>query len=223
MAFSIIAAISVAAAFVLAILAWRMLFKRHWFLAWLRGMLGFFLIVTAATLALAALDVYSYQQLSREQTIATLSFEHTGPHAFDVTVVAPGGLEKRYAVSGDLWQLDARLLKWNTPLAALGLQPGYRLDRLSGRYYSLEDERNKVRTVYDLSRADNPLLLGLELDVWSWLKEHGRLLAIIDASYGSATYLPMKDGAKFTVTLATSGLIARPLNGAAKAAVSQWE
>jgi len=114
-------------------------------------------------------------------------------------------------------------LTWKTPLAALGLQPGYRLDRLSGRYYSLEDERNKQRTVYDLSHAANPLVLGLELDVWRWLKNSDLLLAIVDASYSSATYLPMADGAEFSVTLGASGLVARPLNGAAKAAVSQWQ
>lgn len=223
MAYTIIAALIVASAFVLAVIAWRMLFKRHWFMAWVRGMLGFCLIALAATLSLAALDVYSYQQLNGEQAIAKLRFEYNSPHSFDVSIETPVGEPQRYPLNGDLWQLDVKVLTWNTRLAALGLQPGYRLDQLSGRYYSLEDEHSKAGTVYDLGRAANPLILGLELDVWSWLQQDGRLLAIIDAGYGTASYLPMKDGAEFTISLAASGLVVRPLNEAAKAAVSQWQ
>ena len=34
----------------------------------------------------------------------------------------------------------------------LGLKPGYQLDRIQGRYFALEDERSKERTLYSLSR-----------------------------------------------------------------------
>ena len=110
----------------------------------------------------------------------------------------------------------ARVLKWTDSLAQLGFKPGYRLDRLSGRYVSLEDEQNRPRSVVAL-RTDKPIL-----DVWFWLHNVNRYFSLIDATYGSATYLPMSDGALFSVSVGASGLVARPLNDRAKLAVERW-
>ena len=99
----------------------------------------------------------------------------------------------------------------------LRLAPGYRLDRLSGRYYSLEEENSSPRTIYSLTSSSGVI------DVWQWLHEYGLAWNIIDASYGSATYLPMEDGALFSVSLSANGLIARPLNDRAQAAVDRWK
>ena len=57
------------------------------------------------------------------------------------------------------------------------------------------------------------LLLARRLPRWAGLA---------DAAYGSATYLPMADGATYAVTLTQSGLVARPVNPAAKRATRHW-
>jgi hypothetical protein len=44
----------------------------------------------------------------------------------------------------------------------------------------------------------------------------------IDAYYGSATYVPMADGARFEVSLSRDALIARPANDVATEAVGRW-
>jgi hypothetical protein len=44
----------------------------------------------------------------------------------------------------------------------------------------------------------------------------------VDALYGSATYLPMVDGALYEIKVSQSGLLARPLNQAAREAVGSW-
>jgi len=44
----------------------------------------------------------------------------------------------------------------------------------------------------------------------------------VDAHYGTATYLPMAHGAIFEVTMTRTGLIARPVNEAAREAVGDW-
>lgn len=217
MVYTALAGLIIIVAFVVVLLAGKLLFKGSWFLGWLRGMLGTALLVAAVVLMLTALDFYSYKQLSREQAIANLSFTKTGPQDFQVSLVDSSGIEQVHAIKGDLWQLDARIFKWSKTLASLGLKSGYRLDRLSGRYYSLEKEQSEPRTVYQLGSSKSTL------DVWAWLQKNGQYLAIIDASYGSATYLPMADGALFTVSLSNTGLLARPLNDRAKAAVDAWE
>ena len=61
------------------------------------------------------------------------------------------------------------------------------------------------RTVYALS--ENP-----GVDLWTLSIEYPRWLPFVDAVYGSATYLPMADGARYEVSITQSGLIARPLN-----------
>ena len=47
--------------------------------------------------------------------------------------------------------------------------------------------------------------------------------AWFDAEYGSATFLPMADGALFTIQLTNNGLIARPENDRAIIAIKEWE
>jgi hypothetical protein len=48
------------------------------------------------------------------------------------------------------------------------------------------------------------------------------LMPGVDAYYGTATYLPMADGARFEVTLSRTALLARPVNDAARQAVGDW-
>ena len=217
MAYTFLAGVIVVFALLLAFFSGRVLFKGSWLLGWVKGMFGLALLAGAALLVLSALDFYSYQQLTKEQSIATISFTKNDYQDYQVSLVDSKGKERLYDLKGDLWQLDARIIKWNSTLAGIGLSPGYRLDRLNGRYYSLEEEKSAPRTVYELDSIDS------KIDVWQWLRDHGSDLSIVDASYGSATYLPMEDGALFSVTLTNSGLISRPLNDRAKAAVAAWQ
>ena len=46
---------------------------------------------------------------------------------------------------------------------------------------------------------------------------------LVDASYGSAAYLPMAEGALFEVNAGATGLVARPMNGSAQQAISGWD
>ena len=204
-------------AVVVAVFGLRLLFDRHWLLGWLRGTLGLGVMALAAIVALGAWDLRSYEQVLFEQPVATLTFNRIEPQHYGVTLVFPDNREQRAVLSGDLWQIDVRVLKWTSFLARLGLKPGYRLDRLSGRYLALEDEQAKPRSIVDLAEK-KPLL-----DTWYWLHQINQHFDVLDAQYGSAAYLPMADGAMFTVTLGPSGLVARPLNDRAKLATERWE
>ena len=201
----------------IALLSLRLLIGRDWLLGWLRGMFGLGLAAVAAVFALSAWDLRGYRMVAAEQQVGTLAFTRIEEQHYTVALVDPAGLEQRFELNGDLWQLDVRVLKWTDALARIGFKPGYRLDRLSGRYLSLEDEQSRPRSVIAL-RADTP-----PLDVWEWLHRINRYFSLIDATYGSATYLPMSDGALFSVSMGASGLIARPLNDRAKLAVERWQ
>ena len=97
----------------------------------------------------------------------------------------------------------------------LGLEPAYQLERLSGRYSSVEAERSAPRTVHALAEEH-------ALDFWSLARHFPAFTPGVDAYYGTATYLPMADGARFRVTLSRDALVARPVNEPARQAVGDW-
>lgn len=194
----------------------HLLLRGTWFFGWIRGMTGVFFIAIAVGLTFIALDLYSYQQLLIDKPIATVSFEQIDKRKFVATLaITDNGETSEYYLSGDQWQIDARVIRWKGAMRTLGGKPGYRLDRISGRYLTVEDERVQERTVYSLSSQE------YGLDLWALAREQERL-PWMDAAYGSATFVPMADGAVYEVALSHSGLLARPLNAAAEQAVNHW-
>ena len=179
------------------------------------------LLLSLAFLAFAGLifvvgtNLHTYARLTYERPLAELVFQGIGPQRYRVTITSrPAGDMQVFMMNGDEWQLDARVLKWKGWANLLGLDAQYRLERLSGRYRDIDQERAAPRSVYGLS--DNP-----GIDLWVWAQEHPTWLPFVDSVYGSATYLPMVDGGRFQVSLTQSGLIARPVNPAADAAAKQ--
>lgn len=195
----------------------RVLINGSWLLGFIRGTVGLLLLGAALLIVLVAADVYSYRNLAEEHSVGTVSFKKIGEQHFEAKFADEDGLAQHFELQGDQWQLDARLLKWNGPLARWGIQPAYRLDRLSGRYLTLQDERSKQRTVHELAGSN------YGVDVWQALREFNNKLPLVDAVYGSATFLPMEDGAVYDVRISHSGLLARPLNQQATSALNEWQ
>jgi len=203
-------------ALILLLLGLRIMLRRGWFLTWLKGTLAVGMVLVAAGLGLAATDLYSYHSLAKQSEIATLSVEQIDQQRYRVSVFLPQGEAQDYELLGDLWQMDVRVLRWKGPFASLGLQPGYRLDRLSGRYLRLEDERDRERSLHQLSGSNTGF------DVWRLLHASGKQ-NWVEASYGAATYMPLRDGARFSIQLSSLGVMARPLNREAQEAVERWD
>ena len=174
---------------------------------------------TSAALGTAAVLLFmsylGYDRLTAEQQVAVIEFNQTGTEQYTARLMIDGELDQLLPVRGDEWQLDARVLTWKPPATILGLDPVYQLERLSGRYSSVDRERSEPRTVHDLAQ-ERPL------DLWSLARDFPKFAPGVDAYYGTATYLPMADGARFQVNLSRDALIARPVNDQARAAVGDW-
>ena len=97
MAYTLLAGLIIVIAFVVVLLAGRLLFKGSWVLGWLRGMCGMVLVAVSVLLALSAFDFYSYKQLSKEQTVASISFTKLEDQHYQVSLVDSSGLEQVYA------------------------------------------------------------------------------------------------------------------------------
>lgn len=198
------------------LLALRLLIG-SWLFQWLRGSAGLLLVALAIGIGLAAWDLRSYHQVVDTKPIATLAFNRLDERHFAVSLVDQAGNERRYELDGEMWQLDIRVLHWTDSVARLGFKSGYRPARLSGRYLSLEDEQKLPHSTIDLDDSKSVL------DVWFWLKKVNRQFSLLEAVSTSASYLPMADGAMYSVTLEGKGLTAQPLNERAKLAVEHWQ
>lgn len=198
------------------VVALRRLARAHFFAATRSALLGLLLVAGAAFLFAFSATLYGYARLTYEAPVAQLTFVALGPQLYTATIVrAPASDVETYVLNGDEWQLDARVLKWRGVANLLGLDARYRLERLGGRYVEIEQERTGPRSVYALGAPP-------ALDLWLLARAYPRWLPFVDAVYGSATYLPMADGARFQVTISQTGLVARPTNDAAQAAVGAW-
>jgi hypothetical protein len=178
--------------------------------------IGFAVSAVLATAGiLLAVSYYGYERLTAEQTVSKIEFRQTGSNEYQARLMIEGERDRLFTLRGDEWQMDARLVTWKPPATILGLDPIYRLERLSGRFTDIGRERSESRTVHELSP---PQLI----DVWHVARRFPALTPGIDAYYGSATYVPMADGARFEVSLSRDALIARPANAAAQTAVGNW-
>ena len=162
-----------------------------------------------------AFSYYGYGRLVDEQMVSRIEFSLSAPGDYIARLMIEGKPDRLLRLRGDEWQMDARVVNWKPPATLLGLDPIYQLERLSGRYSSVNDEMSERRTVHALSD-------DLALDVWRVARRFPMLMPGVDAYYGTATYVPMADGARFEVTLTRTALIARPINEAAREAVGNW-
>jgi len=178
--------------------------------------LGFAMRVLAATALLAlgalfgaiAIGTQGYRALTREDLAARIVVQPTGAQRFSATVRFADGREASYDLAGDEIYVDAHILKWRPLANVLGLHTAYELGRLAGRYRELGEERRAPRTVYSLG-TERPL------DLFSLRQRHAFLAPLVDAQYGSATFVPVTERAELEVRVSTSGLLMREL-GAAK-------
>lgn len=187
--------------------------RPRWILGWLKGMLVLSLIVVGGYAGLVAWNLSLYQSVEGMETVAVIESKQLGSQLWQITLSPMGEEARTVRINGDQWQVDARIIRFGGPMQWLGVLPGYRLERLSGRYMRLEQERSGPRSVIGLAAQPWP-------DLWSLDQTFN--LPFIEAVYGNATFMPLADGATFDVRLSSSGLVAVPVNDEARLAVRRW-
>ena len=86
------------------------------------------------------------------------------------------------------------------------MHTAYELDRVAGRYITVEDEQSLRRTVYPLAEEKSMNMYDLR----SRFPVFGPL---VDTEYGSATFIAVEDWAEFEVRVSTTGLLIRKIDG----------
>jgi hypothetical protein len=173
----------------------------------LRTTFGLLLLAVGALAATIAIGTHGYTALTREDIAATLLVQPTGPQRFSATVRYPDLREVKVELAGDEVYVDAQILKWKPMANVFGLHTAYELDRIAGRYRSIDDERSAARTVFPLSR-DKPL------DLFDLRRRYTFLAPLLDAEYGSASYVVVSRPAEIELRVSTTGLLMREVQQA---------
>lgn len=197
------AAVLIALGLILVLAGLTALFGLHPLRFITRMLLGLLLIVLGALEGTITLGIQGYRALTQEELAARISVKPYAPQKFAARVQFPDGREASYTLSGDEIYLDARILKWHPLANMLGLSTAYELDRIGGRYRDVEQEKTAPRTLYALGR-EKPV------DLFALRKRFPFLEHFVDASYGSAAYVPAGEPVELELRVSATGLLIRP-------------
>ncbi len=162
-------------------------------------LLTLFLLMTAS---LIGTNLLTYHRLTHESPIASLQIEKIKPQQYRINLISQDTCKKTsYLLSGDEWQVDARIIKWHGWANLLGMDSHYQLDRISGRYHDIEQQRSHFPSVFTLETKQ-------DFDLWA-LKKKYQWLPWLDAYYGQSVFMPMKNTQSYQLYMTQSGMIAR--------------
>lgn len=176
----------------------------------LRGLFGLVFLLVALALGMLALTLYNYRRLHADVAVARIELKQIAPQRFEATLTPEAGDPRKVELQGDQWEVDARVVRWELPARLAGVPPLYRLERISGRYLDIQQEREAPRSLFDLTAAG-------QLDLWTLKRQFPNWLPFVDADFGSGAYLPMVDGGRFDLLLSPDGgLVAKPADQATR-------
>lgn len=168
----------------------------------LRTLTGLLLLALGALAGGVVVGLTGYRALTNEEVAARIIVRPVGEQRFMATFVVAGQPDTTYALAGDQIYVDSHILKWKSWANVLGLHTAYELDRVEGRYADIAEERSAPRTVYALARERRVDLFGLRM-------RYAFLAPLLDAEYGSGTFVPVLGPAEFDLLVSTTGLLIR--------------
>jgi hypothetical protein len=176
--------------------------KRRIFRTTTNTLLALLMLSLTALSGTLTVSTQGYRALTREDVVASVSTRRISDQAFEAHVRFPDGRDTVFALAGDEFYVDARILKWKSIANVLGLHTDYELDRIAGRFLNLEAEQSNPRTVFALSSSK-------PIDLFELRRRHPILGWLVDAEYGSGTFIATDDQALFDVLVSTTGLLIR--------------
>jgi hypothetical protein len=175
----------------------------------LQTLLALLLLASGALSGMIALGIQGYQTLTREEIAAYISVSPIAKQRFAATFKYPDGRTESFIIAGDEIYIDAHILKWQPLANLIGLHTAYELDRVGGRYRDIEQERAAERTLKSLSQDKVVNLFKLR-------QLYTILAPLLDAKYGSATFIPVMQPAELELRVSTSGLLIREITSSKK-------
>ena len=176
--------------------------KKKLFSSAFRLLLALLALTSAGLLGMIVIATEGYRALTYEEIAAVVKTEPTGAKGFTAHFLFSDGREESYRLAGDALYVDAHILKWKPIVNILGLHTAYELDRVAGRYLDLKEERESIRTVFLLSQ-DKPM------NMFTLRQRYSLLTPLLDAEYGSASFINTDKPLVFEIRVSTTGLLIR--------------
>jgi hypothetical protein len=180
------------------------------------------LTIAGLAAGLIDLNLQGYARLTYEVPLAEVTVHAINP-AQKVFVVTVTRLDETHFVQsctlqGEAWEIGGRFQKWKAWANEIGLNATYTLDQISNRYYSAADGNGKTINACDLKAPQPKVNQYLPDFVVEWVL---RNMLVEDRFFGSASFMPMADGASYKVIATQFGFNAEPDNDIAKNANQQ--
>jgi hypothetical protein len=166
--------------------------------------LAFLWLSVGMLLGTITIGLQGYRAFTREEVAAVVRTEPIAPKRFRAHFRFANGNEQSFDIAGDELYVDARVLKWKPIANIAGLHTAYQLDRVGGRYRALADEQRAPRTVVQINNERGT-------DIFDLRQRYTFLAPLLDAEYGSATFVSVTEPQTLEVRVSTTGLLIRPI------------
>ena len=103
-----------------------------------------------------------------------------------------------YRIKGQQFVIEGHIVKWENFFVTVGMKPLYQVTRLTGRYISINDEKEKERSVYEVAE---------ETRVWRWLMQYGEKIPGIDAVQGVSSFKDAVENKELTVYITHNAFV----------------
>ncbi len=163
----------------------------------------FFLAISGLA-SLIILTTRGYEALTHEQSVAVIQITPLSEQNFVAQIEFADGRSETYHLQGDEIMFEANILKWKAWTNLFGFTTAYRLDRVRGRYQTLQDEQNRSPSVYSIRGSDHS-------DLADWRKNYQVLSYILDVEHGSASYVSARENKTLELMVTNSGLMLREI------------
>jgi hypothetical protein len=178
-----------------------------------RVIIGAPLAIIGSVLGLLGLNTQTFARLTYEAPVADVSIHALDPShsTYRVTIKRLDGpnLIMTCDLQGDEWEMGARVQRWRPWANVLGLDSTYTLDQIDNKYFTAERGNGKPITACDL-RGPPPAIDAYVPHSWLfWLTNQSYTE---ERRFGSASYMPLADGATYRVIMTQAGLNAEPTN-----------
>lgn len=197
---------------ILVVIAVKLLSDPDWFRGFMKGVLGMGFLAAAVAGGYVIFDMMSFKVAKTDAPLITLNIQKKEEQRFDVDVKGEGIKAGLYDVLGDQAEFKIQMLYWSGPAVQAGLKTAYRVEGLEGRFLSLEQERN-------VDKTQHPLKSDPFIPFWKIMNQ-SPFLPFIRATYAEGVYIPLAEGASFSLSLEGDEIVINPDNEAAKSAMA---
>lgn len=171
-----------------------------------RMLVGVVFVALSAVIGVLGFTLQGYRNLTQETLAASVTTRRLGEQRYSAIFTFPDGSQQAFELLGDQLYVDGYVLTWHPLANMMGFRTVYELDRVEGRYRFMDDAQTQPRTIYSLAPER-------QVDLFELTERIAPLERLYDAEYGSATFIPMDDGATFEVRVSSRGLLVRRTDG----------